>query len=107
LNVVDAIRSNLDFRIVGTQLWFRVANRGDFFEPVYEGREEAPCTTLKALRPSDILKDYEVREPTTTITWNSFWDAIAGLYKDFPDMSIIKNEHAQNLARRLGLVDRP
>lgn len=95
MNLIDAIKSGRPFR---RQLW---GNVGEEKTWIHNAQHTLYGT-------NDVLADdWETLEPKVTITRSQFWEAVADTYKAFPGESIIRREHAELLARKLGLEETP
>jgi hypothetical protein len=87
LNLVDAIKSGRPFRQKGHHEWMRRQDCANGFEFC-----DAAATVT--LGPDDVVADYEIQEPTVTITRAQLFTAFGGL-----SLGDAKEE----IARRLGL----
>ena len=94
MNIIEAIKSGRPFRRPDRHGWIEVHDNG--LRWVNQG---GITITLK-----DILADdWEIQEPSVTITANQFWNAIHDLYRKFPDVLGVDRPTAERLAGLLGL----
>lgn len=86
MNLIDAIKSGRPYRRPGWSMWRLSLHKMNRVENYGERLEDL------------LADDWEIEEPTVTITWSQFWKAVETTERLFwPDPA------AKELARHLGL----
>lgn len=95
MNIIEAIKSGRPFRRI---LWTKIGGEKTWIKN----------SSATLFETDDVLaNDWEVMEPTVTITKSQFWDAYSDVIKNDPALTHIKGYSEASLIdaliRRLGL----
>ncbi len=93
MNLIDAIKSGSPFARGNISY----VSFGDWVDQVEGDRS--------LLRQHILADDWEIQEPTVTITLTQFWDAIADAYKENGNLYPPVHELFKPIARKLGLLE--
>lgn len=112
MNLLDAVRSGLPFRLPSQTDWL-VVNGLTICHEDEEAEKNYPFGQALAVRTVLLSDDWKVREPEVTITNSTFWSAYQDALKAWgnQDTMVVRGDppifgrFCQHMANTLGLKD--